>query len=440
MVWTRQFGGPGADYGNAVAVNASGVYVAGETAGLPGQTKVGGLFDAFVAKFDLAGAAQWTREFGSAFEDAAYGVTANAAGVSVAGVTGDFLPGYTNLGLRDAYIRRYDVNGVETGTLQFGTNSNDYGYGITSGTLAVYVCGYFSGSAVGQTPLGGSDAFVVRFPNPPDVFVGGVVNNGSFAPDPAPLAPGSIAAVFGTNLSDGSVVLGSSFGSDGKLTKSLGGASVTINNTPAPLFYATPDQLGVQIPFEVAGQTSATIRVAVVGQTSAPRTIPIDAVAPGIFTTTADGRGTAAVLHQDGITPVTAQNPAKPNEVVLFFTTGLGARSPPLGIGEPAALNRTANQTITIDGASAEILFSGAAPGFVGLNQINPRIPPGTRTGPNIPVLLSIGGKPGNAVTIPVGPQGSCGQPAFSNRRMILKIDLTQRPVEHHPRARRLRS
>ncbi|MBI3696887.1 MAG: SBBP repeat-containing protein [Acidobacteria bacterium] len=402
VVWTRQFGGTGADYANAVAVNASGVYVAGQGR-LPGQTFSGGLWDAFVAKFDLAGAPQWTRQFGDDSDDNAFGVTVNSTGVTVVGITGA-LPGQTNLGGWDVFVRRYDVNGAETGTVQLGTNSHDYAYGVASDGLAVYVCGYFSGFNPNQTALGGNDAYVLKFPNPPDVSPGGVVNNASFAPSPAPLAPGSIAAVFGSNLNDGSVVLASSFGPDRKLVTTLGGSSATINNVPAAMFYSTSGQLGVQIPFETAGQTSATIRVTVGGQTSVPRTFAIDALAPGIFTVTSDGRGTAAVLHQDGVTPVTAQNPVKPNEIVVFFATGLGVLSPPLGTGEPSVGNRTATPTVTIDGASAEILFSGAAPGFVGLNQINLRIPANTRTAGNIPVVLTVGGKQSNAVTIPVGP------------------------------------
>ena len=250
-----------------------------------------------------------------------------------------------------------------------------------------------------------NDAFVSRIPPPPDVGVGGVVNNASFAQSPAPVAPGSIAAVFGSNLNDGSSVLFSDFGPDGRLLTSLGGTSVTINNIPAPLFYSTLGQLGVQIPFEVAGQATATILVTVAGQTSVPRTINLDAVAPGIFTANQQGTGIAAVLHEDGVTSVTAQNPARPNEVVVFFATGLGALTPALATGAPSVGNQTVTAaTVTIDGAQAEVQFSGAAPGVVGLNQINLRIPPGTRSAANIPVVLSIGGKQGNPVTIPVAP------------------------------------
>jgi uncharacterized protein (TIGR03437 family) len=234
---------------------------------------------------------------------------------------------------------------------------------------------------------------------------GGVVNNASFAPNPVPVAPGSIAAVFGANLNDGSSVQFSSYGSDGKLVTTLGGASVTINNIPAAMFYSFPGQLGVQIPFELAGQTTGTIVVTVGGQSSITRTIFLDALAPGIFTVNQQGTGIPAVLHQDGITPVTAQNPAHPSEVVVFFATGLGAVTPALATGEKSAGNRTVTLPIVmIDGVPAVIDFSGAAPDFVGLNQINLHIPASTRTASNIPVVVTIGGKQSNSVTIPVGP------------------------------------
>jgi len=115
--------------------------------------------------------------------------------------------------------------------------------------------GSTNGILPGQTPVEGWDAFVVKLAASsgvsPTVNDGGVVNNASFVPSPAPVAPGSIAAVFGSNLNDGPTVLFSSFGPDGKLVTSLGGASVTINNVPAPIFYSTPGQLGIQIPFEL---------------------------------------------------------------------------------------------------------------------------------------------------------------------------------------------
>ena len=352
VVWTRQFGTNTTDAAYAVTVNASGVYVGGETSGaIAGYTKVGnGLYEALVAKFDLAGNQQWVREFGTRYEDAVYGIAATTAGIYFVGYAGDPLPGQSSPG---TFVRRYDANGNETGTAQYaGATDTEWAYGASADGSGVYVCGFvnFASTAFGPRPLAfsGSEMFVFKIPNPPDVGEGGVVNNGSFAPSPAPVAPGSIAAVFGTNLNDGTFVLGSSFESNGRLSTTLGGASATINNIPVPLFYSTPGQLGIQIPFETTG-SSATIRVTVAGQTSVPRTVSIDTVAPGIFTTTADGKGTAAALHQDGVTPVTAQNPAHPNEVVILFVTGLGALSPPLATGEPSppTLNRVGNPVVT---------------------------------------------------------------------------------------------
>jgi uncharacterized protein (TIGR03437 family) len=84
----------------------------------------------------------------------------------------------------------------------------------------------------------------------------GVVNNASFAVGSNAIAPGAIAAVFCANLNDGSSVLFSNFGSDGKLVNTLAGAQVTINGEPVPISYSTPAQLGIQIPTDLTGSTA----------------------------------------------------------------------------------------------------------------------------------------------------------------------------------------
>ena len=223
---------------------------------------------------------------------------------------------------------------------------------------------------------------------------------------PAPVALGSIAAIFGTGLNDGSQVLFSSFGPDGTLVTTLGGASVTVGNIQAPMFYSTSGQLGIQIPVELDGQASADVQVTVGGQTSQVETVNLTSVRPGLFTVSQDGRGTAVCLHTDGVTPVTADLPANPGEVVIFYGTGFGPVDPPLGTGAPSSGNQiTSSATMTIDGLSAEIQFAGVAPGFVGLNQINVVVPGLARTSGTDPVVLTINGVPANPVTLPVGPQ-----------------------------------
>jgi uncharacterized protein (TIGR03437 family) len=101
---------------------------------------------------------------------------------------------------------------------------------------------------------------------------------------------------------------------------------------------------------------------------------------------------------------VSTSNPAHPGEVVIFYGTGLGTSIPALATGQAASGNLTVTPVaVTIDGVNAEVTFSGAAPGFVGLNQINVRIPQGTRIAV-VPVVLSVGGTQSNIIMIPIAP------------------------------------
>jgi uncharacterized protein (TIGR03437 family) len=407
VIWTRQFGSVATDQGNAVAVDFTGVYVAGDTTGaFAGQNHLGGLWDEFAAMFDFDGNQKWLHQFGTPFEDAAFGVAVNGTGAYFVGFNdGAPLPGETALGGWDAWVRRYDSVGNEIETRQFGSNSNDQAYGVAADSTGVYIGGWASGAFPDQMNSGGSDGFVLRIPPEAYIYVGGVVNSASFALHPAPVAPGSIAAAFGANLNDGSVLLNSALDENGKVVTTLGGSSATVDGIPAPMFYSTLAQIGIQIPFEVAGQETATLVVTVDGKSSVPRTFNLAPTAPGVFTANQGGTGIAAIAHEDGITPVTVQNPAHPNEVVVIYLTGLGALLPPLTTGELAGANLSAAAPIvTVDGAATEILYSGAAPGSAGQNQINFRIPPGTRTASDIPVVVSIGGRESNLTTIPVGP------------------------------------
>ena len=238
----------------------------------------------------------------------------------------------------------------------------------------------------------------------PQINNGGIVNNASYSA--SAVAPGEIAAIFGTNLTDGTSCLppdcNPTFAGDGKLNTVMAGAQVTVNSIPVPIFYATPVQLGVQIPFEATGN-SASIVVSVNGRMSASGTLNLTAVSPGIFTATADGKGTGAITHVNG-TPVNAQNPAHPNELVIFYATGLGQVAPAVATGAlPGEISNTvAAVTLSIGGVTVIPDFAGLAGCCVGLNQINARIPAGVIPGNAVPVVLNIGGKSSNMATIAV--------------------------------------
>ena len=121
-LWTRQFGSPETDRAQGVAVDATGnVYVGGETFGaLPGQVSAGSR-DAFLRRYGSGGEEAWTRQFGSPGPDSILGVAVDGEGnVYVAGETGGDLPGQVSAGRGDAFLRKYDPEGTESWTRQFG--------------------------------------------------------------------------------------------------------------------------------------------------------------------------------------------------------------------------------------------------------------------------------------------------------------------------------
>jgi uncharacterized protein (TIGR03437 family) len=383
LAYSTFLGGHTYNEARAIAVDTAGrAYVTGvtDTDSFPTQSPIqttlqGGVYDAFVTKLTLPAT-----------------ITTNPPGLAVA-VDG------INLTAPQAFDWDPGTNhsiGVTSpqgsgGTRYVFTNWSDGGSQthsiVASSSLATYIANL---------------SLVTTFPQ---INSGGVVNNASYALQSSSVAPGSIAALFGTNLTNGTSCLppacNQSF-SNGKLNTTMAGAQVTVNGTPVPIFYAVPTQLGIQIPFEATG-TSATVSVSVGGQASTPVTALLGAVSPGIFTTTSDGMGAGSITHVDG-SAVTTQNPAHPGELVIFWATGLGQVVPAVPTGAlPASVSNTfAPVTLTIGGISFSPDFAGLAGCCAGLNQINARVPFGVSSSNAVPVVLNIGGKSSNTATIAV--------------------------------------
>jgi hypothetical protein len=92
--WLRQFGTTGTDFAFGAAADSTGVYVVGNVfnAALPGQTLVGST-DAFIRKYDANGIELWTRQFGTTVGDDARAVAVFDGGIYVVGFAGGVLPG-----------------------------------------------------------------------------------------------------------------------------------------------------------------------------------------------------------------------------------------------------------------------------------------------------------------------------------------------------------
>jgi uncharacterized protein (TIGR03437 family) len=237
-------------------------------------------------------------------------------------------------------------------------------------------------------------------PPPPLFSVAGVTNGASFV---SGVTPGAITTLFGTHLSN---VTGINLVSGLPLQTSFLGTSLTVNAIPAPLFAVDnvngQEQINFQVPWEVAQQSTATIVVNNNGILSDPVSIDVQAALPGTFTF--DGTN-GAILHGIGLAPVTQANPAVAGETVVLFATGLGPVSNTPASGAAAGSNPTSESPVkpivTVGGVGETVDFSGLAPGFVGLFQVNIEIAPNTPSGSE-DVIIQVGNQTSKPVKISI--------------------------------------
>lgn len=189
------------------------------------------------------------------------------------------------------------------------------------------------------------------------------------------VAPGSIAAIFGTNLANGK---GGAMSTP--LPTILNGAQVIVNGIHAPLVYVSPTQINFQLPYETP-VGSVTVRVSNGALISSSLTISVARIAPGIFR--AENQH-GAVINQD-TTPNSSSNPAAPGSVIVAYLTGIGTVTPPVADGaappnSPHSIP-AARPSASIGGVDAPVQFLGLSPGLVGLAQANIQVPTSLPTG-----------------------------------------------------------
>jgi uncharacterized protein (TIGR03437 family) len=245
----------------------------------------------------------------------------------------------------------------------------------------------------------------------PTINAGGAVSAASYATG-APLAPGSIAAVYGNFL-----LSAPSQALDLPLPTSLSGLSVQFGSEEAPLFYASNGQVNLQVPWELAGAATSPLSATLDGQTGPAQTVQLASFSPGIFAINAQGAGQGAITDAF-YQLIDGSNPAVPGSTIIeIFCTGLGpvTNQPPTGSPAPTShlAETKTTPTVTVGTVPAKVLFSGLAPGFVGLYQVNALLPETAPGGNAVPVVISIGGMTSNTVTIAVqGPTGT-GTPSI---------------------------
>jgi uncharacterized protein (TIGR03437 family) len=208
-----------------------------------------------------------------------------------------------------------------------------------------------------------------------------VVNAASFQPG---MVPGGLATLYGKNLSP---VAG--IESPGGAT-SHKGVSVTVEGRQVPLLAISnvggQEQINFQVPFELGTPAAARVEVNNNGTIATMGSVPLLKVQPGVFEWVPQGSSVryAAAVKADG-SVVSPDNPVSRGEPVSLFLTGMGPVLPVVLTGQPGPVNPPAvtwlQPTVAIGGFQAEVLFSGYAPGFLGLYQINVVIPDGAPAG-----------------------------------------------------------
>ncbi len=188
--WVTTGGGPLGDYAHALAYDGSNsLYVAGEIEGTnsiisfensPITLTTLADNDIFLAKYDLTGALVWAVSAGGYYSDKALGVTTDPSGnVYVCGfftdtaTFGGTTTLYGNVGDREIFIAKYDMNGVFQWVRQAGGPGRDEAKEIKCDAAGnVYICGQYQDAAVFgantlTTPLIGgyhySNAFLAKY-------------------------------------------------------------------------------------------------------------------------------------------------------------------------------------------------------------------------------------------------------------------------------------
>jgi len=195
------------------------------------------------------------------------------------------------------------------------------------------------------------------------------------------VAPGGIISIFGFGVGP-AVPVGLQLDSAGRVATQLGGTQVLFDGVAAPLVYVSATQVNAIVPYGVRGPGTTRVQVIFQGKPTNTISVPVAASSPGVFGIT-NGDG--------GIN--TASNPSAPGGVLVLYGTGEG-QTVPAGVDGAVATSVFPKPvlpvTVQVGGQQAEILYAGAAPGFVsGVLQVNFRLPEGVSG--TAPLLLKIG-------------------------------------------------
>jgi uncharacterized protein (TIGR03437 family) len=241
-----------------------------------------------------------------------------------------------------------------------------------------------------------------------------VVNAATFQGS-VPVAPGALATLFSNGLATDKTTVSST-----TWPRTVANRELVINDSlPSPIYYLDGNQVNFQIPSNAPiGTDRIAVRASDTGELIAGASLLMASASPGIFTVSQNGAGQAAVLNQD-TTQNSTGNPAPAGSVIVLYGTGQGQVSPAVPDGSAApsgglsntvavptsdqknCLNNQPSMCVVVGTVLGTVKYSGLAPGYIGLWQINVQLPSGV-TGNAVPVRVIINGTPSNTVSVAV--------------------------------------
>ena len=234
-----------------------------------------------------------------------------------------------------------------------------------------------------------------------------VVNDASLESG-RPIAPGSLATIFGAGFAefDGEAPIS-------PLPVELKSVSVSFDfpeaglSVPGRVFAVTPAGVGVQVPWELAGFNFAYAKVRVLDRSgealiSDPVIVELADVAPGLYVYQLSEGGLTSAWHPDG-NLVTRADPARSGRTVSILMTGTGPFAQALQTGMAAAedLATLHNPVVMVGGVPARVTYSGAVPHVAGLSQVDIIVPAAVPVG-DLELTVWFHGSSSNVGTLPV--------------------------------------
>jgi uncharacterized protein (TIGR03437 family) len=257
-------------------------------------------------------------------------------------------------------------------------------YGELPSGSATVTASYAGGSTTAPIMQSVSLARAVNSSSNGTPVINGLADGASFKQT---YSAGMILSVFGSTLSPFTQSAGS-LPLPVAMTTAGVGVAVTVNGVAAPLYYVSPTQLNIQVPWQTAAG-AAVLTVNNSGQQASFPPFNVTAASPGIFTDTT-GR-------------VVPYGSPAPGDTATLFLAGPGAVTPAVATGTAPAVGTPlsslpvpANVVVTVRGVQASTTcsascFVGITPGLVGVVQINFQVPTGTPPGLQ-PVVVSMNG------------------------------------------------